>query len=105
MQLVQNDYEKRLKDVEHREAKLLTEMEARENGLLVKNKNLIDDVRILQQQLKNLENIHEGDVDNNTKLTKNLERYKSIEKNLQEDVKQLRKAVGELNDDKIAGTG
>ena len=100
MQLVQNDYEKRLKDVEHREAKLLTEMEARENGLLVKNKNLIDDVRILQQQLKNLENIHEGDVDNNTKLTKNLERYKSIEKNLQEDVKQLRKAVGELNDDK-----
>ena len=100
MQLVQSDYEKRLKDVEHREAKLLTEMEARENGLLVKNKNLVDDVRILQQQLKNLENIHEGDVDNNSKLSRNLERYKSIEKNLREDVKELRKTVAELSDDK-----
>ena len=100
MQLVQSDYEKRLKDVEHREAKLLAEMEARENGLLVKNKNLVDDVRILQQQLKNLENIHQGDVDNNSKLSRNLERYKSIEKNLREDVKELRKTVAELSDDK-----
>ena len=100
MQLVQSDYEKRLKDVEHREAKLLTEMEARENGLLVKNKNLVDDVRILQQQLKNLENIHQGDVDNSSKLSRNLERYKSIEKNLREDVKELRKTVAELSDDK-----
>lgn len=100
MQLVQNDYEKRLKDVEHREAKLLTEMEARENGLLMKNKNLVDDVRILQQKLKNLENIHQGDVDNNAKLSKSIERYKLIEKNLREDVKELRKIVGELSDDK-----
>lgn len=100
MQLVQTDYERRLKDVEHREAKLLTEMEARENGLLMKNKNLVDDVRILQQQLKNSENIHQGDVDNNTKLSKSIERYKLIEKNLREDVKELRKTAAELSDDK-----
>ena len=100
MQLVQSDYERRLKDVEHREAKLLTEMEARENGLLMKNKNLVDDIHILQQQLKNLENIHQGDVDNSTKLSKSIERYKLIEKNLREDIKDLRKIVTELSDDK-----
>lgn len=100
MQLVQSDYERRLKDVEHREAKLLTEIEARENGLLMKNKNLVDDLHILQQQLKNLENVHQGDVDNNTKLSKSIERYKLIEKNLREDIKDLRKIVTELSDDK-----
>ena len=100
MQLVQSDYERRLKDVEHREAKLLTEMEARENGLLMKHKNLVDDIHILQQQLKNLENIHQGDVDNSTKLSKSIERYKLIEKNLREDIKDLRKIVTELSDDK-----
>ena len=100
MQLVQSDYERRLKEVEHREAKLLTEIEARENGLLMKNKNLVDDLRILQQQLKNLENVHQGDVDNNTKLSKGIERYKLIEKNLREDMKDLRKIVTELSDDK-----
>ena len=100
MQLVQSDYEKRLKDVEHREAKLLSEMEARENGLLVKNKNLVDDVRILRQQLKNLESRHQEDVDYNATLSKNIEKYKSVEVNLREDVKELRKSVAELTDDK-----
>jgi len=100
MQLVQSDYEKRVKDVEHREEKLLSEMEARENGLLVKNKNLADDVRILQQQLKNSESRCQEDADNNVKLSKNIEKYKLIEKDLREDVKELRKTVAELNDDK-----
>lgn len=100
MQLVQSDYERRVKDVEHREAKLLTEMEARENVLLMKNKNLVDDSHILQQQLKNAESIHQGDVEHNTKLNKSIERYKLIEKNLREDVKELRKTAAELNDDK-----
>lgn len=100
MQEVQSDYEKRLKEVEHREEKLLKEMEARENGLLVKNKNLEDDARILQQQLKNLQSTHQEVVDINAKLNKHNERYKLIEKNLREDVKELRKSVAELSDEK-----
>ena len=100
MQEVQSDYEKRLKEVEHREEKLLREMEARENGLLIKNKNLEDDARILQQQLKNLQSTHQEVVDINTKLNKLNERYKLIEKNLREDIKELRKSVAEMSDEK-----
>jgi len=100
MQEVQSDYEKRLKEVEHREEKLLREMEARENALLVKNKNLEDDARILQHQLKNLQSTHQEVVDINTKLNKQNERYKLIEKNLRDDIKELRKCVAEMSDEK-----